>query len=162
MSNHNLFVRGANGAAEPATSEQILTAARQVLASRVRRGALLTSPQRVREYLTVKLGALDHEVFGLILADTRHRVIEYVELFRGTIDGASVHPREVVKLALAKQAAAVILVHNHPSQVSEPSHADEAITRRLREALALVDVRILDHLIVAGSEVLSFAERGLI
>jgi DNA repair protein RadC len=162
MPNHNLFIHGANGAAEPATSEQILTAARQVLASRVRRGALLTSPQRVREYLTVKLGALDHEVFGLVLADTRHRVIEYVELFRGTIDGASVHPREVVKLAIEKQAAAVILVHNHPSQVGEPSHADEAITRRLREALALVDVRILDHLIVAGPDVLSFAERGLL
>ena len=162
MSNHNLFVHGANGAAEPATSEQILTAARQVLANRVRRGAILTSPHRVREYLAVKLGALDHEVFGLVLADTRHRVIEYVELFRGTIDGASVHPREVVKLALQKQAAAVILVHNHPSQISEPSHADEAITRRLREALALVDVRILDHLIVAGADVLSFAEKGLI
>jgi DNA repair protein RadC len=162
MSNHNLFTYGANGAAEPATSEQILTAARQLLAGRVRRGALLTSPQRVREYLTVKLGALDHEIFGLVLADTRHRVIEYVELFRGTIDGASVHPREVVKLALEKHAAAVILVHNHPSSVQEPSHADEAITRRLREALALVDIRVLDHLIVAGPVVLSFAERGLL
>jgi DNA repair protein RadC len=162
MSNHNLFVHGTAGAAEPATSEQILNAARQILASRVRRGALLTSPWRVREYLTVKLGALDHEVFGVVLADTRHRVIEYVELFRGTIDGASVHPREVVKLALEKQAAAVILVHNHPSSVQEPSHADEAITRRLREALALVDIRVLDHLIVAGPDVMSFAERGLL
>ena len=162
MSNHNLFIHGANGAAELATAEQILSAARQLLASRVRRGALLTSPQRVREYLTVKLGALDHEVFGLVLADTRHRVIEYVELFRGTIDGASVHPREVVKLALEKQAAAVILVHNHPSSVQEPSHADEAITRRLREALALVDIRVLDHLIVAGPDILSFAEKGLL
>jgi len=162
MSNHNLFVHGANGAAEPATAEQILTAARRVLAGRVRKGALLTSPERVREYLSVKLGALDHEIFGVVLADTRHRVIEYVELFRGTIDGASVHPREVVKLALEKQAAAVILVHNHPSSVQEPSNADEAITRRLREALALVDIRVLDHLIVAGPDVMSFAERGLI
>jgi DNA repair protein RadC len=162
MSNHSLYVHGANAAAEPATAEQILAAARHVLAHRVRRGATLNSPRSVREYLTVKLGALDHEIFGLILVDGRHRVIEYVELFRGTIDGASVHPREVVKLVLEKQASAVLPVHNHPSQVSEPSHADEAITRRLREALALVDVRILDHLIVAGPEVLSFAERGLL
>jgi DNA repair protein RadC len=162
MSNHNLFIHSANGAVEPATSEQILTAARQVLARRVRRGATLSSPRAVREYLSVKLGALDHEVFGLILADNRHRVIEYVELFRGTIDGASVHPREVVKLVLEKQAAAVLLVHNHPSAVKEPSHADEAITRRIRDCLALIDVRVLDHLIVAGPDVLSFAERGLL
>jgi DNA repair protein RadC len=162
MSNHKLFVQDVTGAIEPATTEQILTAALRVLANRMRRGATLNSPRHVREYLTVKLGALDHEVFGVIFADNRHRVIEYVELFRGTIDGATVHPREVVKLALDKQAAAVILVHNHPSHVSEPSHADELITRRLRECLSIIDVRVLDHLIVAGSEVLSFAERGLI
>ncbi|HXQ21959.1 MAG TPA: JAB domain-containing protein [Candidatus Acidoferrales bacterium] len=111
MLNHNLFIHGANGAVAPATSEEILSAARQVLARRARRGATLSSPRAVREYLSVKLGALDHEVFGLILADNRHRVIEYVELFRGTIDGASVHPREVVKLVLEKQAAAVLLFH---------------------------------------------------
>jgi DNA repair protein RadC len=126
MSNHSLYVHGANGAAEPATAEQILGAARQVLAHRVRRGATLTSPRAVREYLTVKLGALDHEVFGLILADGRNRVIEYVELFRGTIDGASVHPREVVKIVLDKQAASVVIFHNHPSAVKDQSHADEA------------------------------------
>jgi DNA repair protein RadC len=162
MTSHHLYIHGANGAVQPATSAQILAAAHQVLANRMRRGATLNSPQRVREYLTVQLGALDHEVFGVILTDGRHRVIEYVELFRGTIDGASVYPREVVKLALEKQAAAVVLFHNHPSAVKEPSHADEAITRRLRDALALVDVRILDHLIVAGADVLSFAERGLL
>jgi DNA repair protein RadC len=115
MSNHSLCVHGANGAVEPATAEQILTAARQALAHRVRRGATLNSSRSVREYLAVKPRALDHEVFGLILADGRHPVIEYAELFRGTIDGASVHPREVVKLALEKQAAVVLLVHGYPS-----------------------------------------------
>jgi DNA repair protein RadC len=110
----------------------------------------------------VRLGHLDHEIFGVILVDQRHRVIEYVELFRGTIDGASVYPREVVKLALEKGAAACVLLHNHPSHVAEPSHADEIITRRLRESLSLIDVRVLDHLIVAGDTVLSFSEKGLL
>ena len=128
----------------------------------VRRGAALISPQRVREYLTVKLGALDHEVFGLILADTRGHVIECVELFRGTIDGASVYPREVVKLVLEKQAASVVIFHNHPSGVKDQSHADEAITRRIRDCLAMIDVRVLDHLIIGGPDVLSFAESGLL
>ena len=125
MSNHNLFIHGVDGAAKPATAEQILAAARQVLSHRVRRGATLSSPQKVREYLSMRLGHLDYEVFGLILVDSHHRVIEYVELFRGTIDGASVHPREVVKLILDREAAAWLLVHNHPSQVGEFSHADE-------------------------------------
>jgi DNA repair protein RadC len=114
MSNHNLFAHGADGAVEPASNQQILAAARQVLAHRVRRGASLKSPHKMREYLTVRLGYLDYEMFGVILLDKRHRVIEYVELFRGTIDGASVHPREVVKLVLDKGAAACLLVHNHP------------------------------------------------
>jgi DNA repair protein RadC len=162
MSNHNLFILGANGASVPATTEQILAAARQVLAHRVRRGASLSSPQRVREYLTMRLGHLDHEVFGVLLADQRHRVIEYVELFRGTIDGASVYPREVVKLALEKGAAACVLLHNHPSGVKGQSQADELITKRIVSALALIDVRVLDHLIFAGDSVLSFAEMGLI
>jgi DNA repair protein RadC len=114
------------------------------------------------EYLTVKLGALDHEMFGLILADGRHRVIEYVELFRGPVDGASVHPREVVKLVIEKGASSVIAVHNHPSAVKDQSRAGEAITSRLRDCLALIDVQRLDHLIVAGPDVLSFAEKGLL
>jgi DNA repair protein RadC len=112
--------------------------------------------------LTVRLGHLDHEIFGVILVDQHHRVIEYVELFRGTIDGASVYPREVVQLALEKGAAACVLLHNHPSGVKEQSHADELITRRLRESLSLIDVRVLDHLIVAGDTVLSFSEKGLL
>jgi DNA repair protein RadC len=162
MSNHNLFLHTTDGAVEPASNEQILAAARQVLAHRVRRGALLQSPQKVGEYLTVRLGHLDYEVFGLILVDGRHRVIECVELFRGTIDGASVHPREVVKLALEKGAAGCLAYHNHPSGVQDQSQADELVTRRLRDALALIEVRLLDHIIVAGTSVLSFSERGLL
>jgi DNA repair protein RadC len=145
-----------------ATIEEIMTGARQALSNRVRKGTALTSPHLTRDFLTIKLGALEHEVFALILLDGRHRVIEYVELFRGTIDGATVRPREVVKLALAKNAAAVVLAHPHPSRVAEPSQADELITRRLREALALVDIRVLDHLIIAGGESVSFAELGLL
>ena len=159
MSNHILFVHGADGVAEPATSKQILGAARQVLSHRVRRGATLSSPQKVREYLSMRLGHLDYEVFGLILVDQHHRVIEYVELFRGTIDGASVHPREVVKLILSKQAAACLLIHIHPSQVGEFSHADELITKRLISVLQGIDVRVLDHWLVAGGTAVSMPEQ---
>ena len=162
MSNHNLFYHGADGAVELASNEQILVAARQVLAHRVRRGASLQSPQKVGEYLNVRVGHLDYEVFGLILLDKRHRVIECIDLFRCTIDGASVHPREVVKLALEKSAAACIVYHNHPSGVHEPSQADELITARVKEALALIDVRLVDHLILGGPSVLSFAQAGLL
>ena len=162
MSNHNLYTLSADGAVVPASSEAILVAARQALAHRVRRGASLQSPQKTGEYLMARLGHLDYEVFGLILLDKRHRVIECIDLFRGTIDGASVHPREVVKLALLKSAAACIVYHNHPSGVQEPSQADELITARVKEALALIDVRLIDHLILTGTGMLSFAERGLI
>jgi len=162
MSNHNLFYQDADGAMQLASNDNILKAAREVLAHRVRRGASLQSPQKVGEYLTLRLGHLDYEIFGLILLDKRHRVIECVDLFRGTIDGASVHPREVVKLALLKSAAACIVYHNHPSGVKEPSQADELITARVKEALALIDVRLLDHLILAGPHVLSFSQKGLL
>jgi DNA repair protein RadC len=111
MSNHNLCIHRADGTVEPASSQEILTAARAVLAHRVRRGALLQSPKKVGEYLTMRLGHLDYECFGLILVDGRHRVIDCVELFRGTIDGASVYPREVVKLVLERGAAAALAVH---------------------------------------------------
>src|ERR1039458_4193168 len=142
-----LLVAGRRGAGDPATTEQILAAARAALAHRVRRGASLKSPQKVREYLTMRLGHLDHEIFGVILVDQRHRVIEYVELFRGTIDGASIYPREILKLAIEKGAAACVLLHNHPSGVKDQSHADELITKRVAAALALIDVRVLDHLL---------------
>jgi len=162
MSNHNLFLHGADGATRLASNEEILKAARQLLAHRVRRGALLQSPQKVGEYLTMRLGNLDYECFGLILVDCRHRVIDCVELFRGTIDGASVYPREIVKLALDKGAAGAVAYHNHPSGVKDRSHADELITKRLAEALATVEVKLLDHLILAGLDVLSFAQSGLL
>jgi len=162
MSNHNLFVHRADGAVESATSEQILAAARRVLAHRVRRGATLSSPRSVYEYLTVKLGALDYEVFGLVLVDQRHKVIECVELFRGTLSGASVYPREIVKLVLEKEAAGVVLFHNHPSSVNDQSYADEMITKRLVSCLELIDAKVIDHIIIGAGDVLSFAERGLL
>jgi DNA repair protein RadC len=157
-----LLIIDVAGLTRAASPEEVLGAARRILARRVRRGTKLDSPAATRDFLCVKLGALEHEVFTLLLLDNRHRLIECLELFRGTIDGASVFPREVVKEALRHNAAAVILAHAHPSGISEPSQADELITRRLKEALALVDIRVLDHLIVAGADVLSMAERGLI
>jgi DNA repair protein RadC len=125
-------------------------------------GSALANPRATREFLRSKLRDLPHEVFCCVYLDNRHRVIAFEELFRGTIDGASVHPREVVKEALARNAAAVILVHNHPSGLAEPSQADELITRRLKEALSLVDIRVLDHLVVGDGVCESFAERGLL
>jgi DNA repair protein RadC len=130
---------------------------------RVRPGApVLTAPNRTRELPSLKLGALEHEIFAALFLDNRHRLIEYVELFRGTIDGASVHPREVVKEGLSRNAAAVIFAHCHPSGQASPSHADELITRRLKEALALLDIPVLDHIIVAANQMISMAEMGLL
>ena len=122
------------------------------------------SPAAVKDYLRAKLAGFEHEVFAVLFLDTRHRLIDYAEMFRGTIDSAEVHPREVVKEALRLNAAAVIISHNHPSGNPEPSAADRAMTSQLRQALALalVDVRTLDHIIVAGGTTTSFAERGLI
>jgi len=161
MSN-NLFTTDATGATRPATADEILDAARAILAHRVRRGAAISNPCHTRDYLRFHLAPHDHEIFAILFLDNRHRVIEFVPLFRGTIDGASVYPREVVKEALRRNAAAVILAHNHPSGVAEPSQADELITARLRDALALVDIRVLDHLVVTGDAIVSFAERGLL
>ena len=125
-------------------------------------GQSLASPKATRDYLSSELRDLEHEVFCCLYLDKRHRLIQYQQLFRGTIDGASVHPREIVKLALQRNAAAVIIAHNHPSGVAEPSQADELITQRVKEALALVDIRLLDHIIVGDGACVSFAERGLI
>jgi DNA repair protein RadC len=139
-----------------------LELARRHYAEALRVGPVLDSPAATRDFLIARLSDSPHELFCCLHLDNRHRLIAFDELFRGTIDGASVHPREVVKQALARNAAALILAHNHPSGVAEPSQADELITRRLREALALVDIRVLDHLIVADTGCLSFAERGLL
>ncbi len=122
----------------------------------------LTNPDQTRDYLKARLRGHQSEVFACLFLDNRHRIIRYDEMFFGTIDGASVHPREVVKRALEYNAAAVILAHNHPSGVGEPSRADEALTRRLKDALALVDIRVLDHIVIGDGEAISFAERGLL
>jgi DNA repair protein RadC len=135
---------------------------RRYLEEALQRGDALSSPADTRRYLTAKLRHYPHEVFACLFLDNRHRVIAYEELFRGTIDGASVHPREVVKRALDHRAAAVIFAHNHPSGAPEPSRADEAITRRLKDSLALIDVRVLDHFVVGDGEPVSFATRGLL
>jgi DNA repair protein RadC len=151
-----------DGSSRPATREGIITAAREHMSRRVRCGTQLPSPKATREYLSLKLGTFEREVFAVIFLDKRHRLISYQEMFHGAIDGASVHPREVVKEALRQNAAAVILAHPHPSGVAEPSQVDEVITRRLKDALGLVDINILDHIIVAGGDTTSFAERGLL
>ena len=122
----------------------------------------LTSPQDTRDYLKLRLYGLPYEVFACLFLDNRHRVIRYEELFKGTIDGASVHPREVVRRVIETNAAAIILAHNHPSGVAEPSQADLRITQRIKEAMDLIDVRVLDHLIVGDGATTSLAERGLI
>ena len=121
-----------------------------------------TSPGAVADYLRLRIRGLGYEVFYVLFLDAQNRLIEPVEMFRGTLMQTSVYPREVVKAALMNNAAAVLFAHNHPSGVAEPSRADEVLTRQLKEALALVDVRVLDHFIVAGPNVLSFAERGLL
>ena len=157
-----LLVRDAQGRYSPASVDQILEAARQAIEQKMQRGAEFTSPALVKEYLRNKLAGFEHEVFAVLFLDTRHRLIEYREMFHGTIDSASVYPRELVKEALRLNAAAVIVSHNHPSGNPEPSGADKVLTQRLKEALALVDVRMLDHIIVAGGTTTSFAERGLI
>lgn len=159
---------GANGRVRglgPAKSAQLaalLEVARRCLGARLRTGSALASPASVRDYLRLALSGKDHEVFACLWLDSQHRVLACEEAFRGTLGQTSVYPREIVKSALRANAAAVIFAHNHPSGVAQPSRADELLTRNLKEALALVDVRVLDHFIVAGNECLSFAERGLL
>jgi len=149
------------GSAKYAQLQAVLEMARRHLAERLDRGEALTSPEAARRYLQAQLRDREHEVFACLMLDNRHRVIAFRELFQGGIDGASVYPRVVVKQALADNAAAVILAHNHPSGVAEPSQSDIAITRRLSDALSLVDIRVLDHLVI-GDEVVCFSERGLL
>ncbi len=142
--------------------QSAITLAMKVLAIKHRAGRRLSSPEETRNYLRLRLADHRNEVFGSLFLDNRHRIIAVRELFHGTIDGASIHPRVVVQQALAANAVALVFFHNHPSGVAEPSYADEAITRRLKDALALVDVRVLDHFVVSAGESVSFAERGLL
>ena len=153
------------GYGQPRATSKLLAArelVRRSLAEEMRHRDVLTSPQAVREYLRVSLAHLEHEVFVTVFLDSQHRVIASEELFRGTLTQTSVYPREVVKRALAHNAAAVILAHNHPSGCVEPSRADEYLTQTLRQALSLVDARVLDHFVIAGNGMVSFAERGLL
>ena len=157
-----LYVRNGNGRYTVATADRVVEAARTVAEQRVQRGQSFSDPALASRYFQDMVGCLEREVFAAAYLDTRHRLIEYVELFQGTIDGAEVHPREVLKRALRCNAAAVILAHNHPSGTVEPSAADRAVTARLKQALALIDVRLLDHIVVGGGDGLSMAGRGLI
>lgn len=156
----SLFVRDARRRYRPATADQIIDAARQVVDQRMQRGTAFVDPSIARGFFRDKLAGLDREVFAVAFLDTRHRLIDYAELFFGTIDGAEVHPREVVRGALLRNAAALLVGHNHPSGNPEPSAADRAVTVQLKQALALVDVRLLDHIVVGGRETSSLAARG--
>lgn len=149
------------GVAKYAQLQAVLEMARRALQEDIAQRDALSSPQAVRDYLRLRLQGLPHEIFMALFLDAQNRVIVSEELFRGTLTQTSVYPREVVKRALHHNAAAVILAHNHPSGVAEPSNADQVLTQALKSALALVDVRVLDHFIVAGSSLVSFAERGL-
>lgn len=156
----SLYVRGRRRGYEPASADQILEAAREVVEQRMQRGVSFLDPNVACSFFRDRLAGYEREVFAAALLDCRHQLVEYAELFFGSIDGAEVHPREVVKQALRHNAAALLVAHNHPSGTLEPSAADRAITARLKQALALVDVRLLDHIIVGGHQTLSLAARG--
>lgn len=153
---------GAYEVESPVTEDDILLMARQLANLRLRRGRALTSPQEVFSHLQTLLADYEHEVFALLMLDSKHRVLGFHELFRGTLDGASVYPREVVKIALQYNAAAMILVHNHPSGDHEPSQADRVLTQKLKETLSLVEVRTLDHIVVGREGCTSMAELGVL
>jgi DNA repair protein RadC len=155
-------VKGLGGSAKRAELLAVLELARRALAAELAQRTVFDSPQAVRDYLRLQLAELAHEVFAVLFLDAQHRLLCFDEMFRGTLTQTSVYPREVLKRALGLNAAAVILAHNHPSGVAEPSRADEFLTQQLKAALALIDVRVLDHFVVARGGVVSFAERGLL
>jgi len=150
------------GAAKYAQLQAVLEMSRRHLAERLQRGEVLSTSQDTKQYLQARLRDRPHEVFCALFLDNKHRVLAFEEMFSGTLNGAAVYPRELVKRALQLNAAAVILAHNHPSGVAEPSRADETLTARLKEAFQLVDVRLLDHLVIGDGEIVSFSERGLL
>lgn len=155
-----LFIKTPTGRYAPATKNAVCEAAAEYL--KPLDGEVIRSPADTEDFLRGKLAHLEHEVFVMVLLNNRHKVLAYSELFRGTIDGTSVYPREVIKEILKHNAAAIILAHNHPSGTAEPSQADERITKRIKAACDLIDVRLLDHLIIAGQQSVSFAKRGLL
>ncbi|WP_341907042.1 DNA repair protein RadC [Polaromonas sp. YR568] len=150
------------GPAKRAELVAVLELARRALAEELKEKPLFATPQAVRDYLQLQLGSRPHEIFAVLFLDSQHRLIALEELFRGTLTQTSVYPREVVVRALALNAASVVLAHNHPSGAAKPSRADEALTQTLKSALGLVDVRVLDHFVVTGSEAVSMAELGLL
>ena len=156
-----LHTKTSNGF-EAAADSTVVEAALKILSKRIAKGSLLNSPRATRDYLVTRISDRQDEVFGAIWLSSRHHVIDVVEMFYGTIAGCSVHPRTVVKMALAKNAAACILFHQHPGGVADSSRADELITARLKESLELVECRVIDHIIVAGRDTFSFAEKGLL
>ena len=150
------------GPAKRAELVAVLELARRALAQQLTQKPLFNTPQAVRDYLQLQLGGLQHEVFAVLFLDSQHRLIALEEMFRGTLTQTSVYPREVVKQALTLNASSVVLAHNHPSGTAQPSRADEALTHTLKAALALVDVRVLDHFVVTASQAVSMAELGLV
>ncbi|WP_404357060.1 DNA repair protein RadC [Methylotuvimicrobium sp. KM1] len=156
-----LFIKGTNNRYRVADEQDVIFEAIQIYNRCFSRGEALTCTDKAKDCIKLKLAPFEHEVFVCLFLDNQHRVIACDELFRGTIDAASVYPREVVKTALQYNAAALILAHNHPSGISEPSQADKSITDKLKAALALVDIRVLDHFVV-GETVYSFVEHGLL
>lgn len=149
------------GTAKYVQLQAVIEMSRRFLEEKLKRGDAISNPQDIKDYLQYKLREYPHEVFACLFLDTRHRVISFKELFQGTIDSASVHPREVVRHCIEQKAAAIIFAHNHPSGIAEPSQADQHITERLKKILHLIDIRVLDHFVV-GDQVVSFAERGLL
>lgn len=156
-----LYVKDSEGEYRPATIKTIITESAKLAKAKIK-GRKLDSPEKSVNYLLAIFAHLEHEVFGAIFLDNQHQVIAYDDLFRGTIDGASVYPREVVKQALAHNAAAVVFAHNHPSGLAEPSSADIHLTNKLKEALSLIEIRTLDHIIIAHGQTHSFANHGYI
>lgn len=157
-----LFVCEQPGRFRAALPDEVIAHARALMAQQLRRGVEMTSVSVVRDYLRLNMGLLEHEVFVVIFLDAQLRLIEVQPMFRGTVVQTAVYPREVVKAALSLNATSVLVAHNHPSGVAEPSRADEVLTTALKSALSLVDVRLLDHLVVSAGEVVSLAERGLL
>ena len=158
----NFCLTSGMGEAKYVLLQAVMEMSRRSLYEVIKKGDALTNPEQTQAFFVSQLRDYEHEVFACLYLDNRHAVICFEELFRGTIDGASVHPREVVKQALYHNAAAIIFSHNHPSGIAEPSKQDELITQRLKKSLALVDIRVLDHIIIGNGECVSFAERGLL
>ena len=154
-------IKGLGGTAKRAELGAILELARRAMSEQLQAREVMEQPALVQDYVQLHLGRLEHEVFGVLFLDAQHRLIRFIEMFRGTLTQTSVYPREVVKQALQCGASAVVLAHNHPSGQVQPSRADQLLTQALRDALALVDVRVLDHIIVGHGQSLSMAQKGL-